>query len=76
MELSEMDVRTRELIKKATAGDEVLFTEANVPVARIVPIEKSAPAPREPLKFKTYAMGFKGELPSKSEMAEEMFSHE
>jgi len=79
--LSEVDERTRELIEKVARGDEVVFTDQNRPVARMVGVlaprvEIPPPAKnRRPLIYKTFAMGLKGKPPTGTELAEEMFDH-
>ena len=74
-EVNGLDRRTQELIKQVKLGNDVVLTEANTPVARIVPVatESKTEAPTS-LKFQSFHLGSKKPLESKSELADEMIS--
>jgi antitoxin (DNA-binding transcriptional repressor) of toxin-antitoxin stability system len=72
-DIEALDSKTRELINQVKLGNDVLLTQANTPIARIIPFEQAGKLPSgSSLKFKSFHLGSKGPLPSKSELADEM----
>lgn len=72
-EISELTGQLAELVKQVQAGNEVLFTECNKPVARLVPAF-GQPAMGAPLQIRSLP-GHRVLTPviSQTELAEEMF---
>ncbi len=65
-----------ELLKQVKAGNEVLLTQGNRPVARLVPASKEGALP-SPLRFRSLA-GHRVLTPliSQTELAEELFGRQ
>ena len=66
-----------ELLKQVKAGNEVLLTQGNRPVARLVPASKEGLLPTSPLRFRSLA-GHRVLTPliSQTELADELFGHQ
>ena len=66
-----------ELVKQVQAGNEVLLTQGNKPVARLVPAAENANAPRTVFQVRSFK-GHRVLTPaiSQSEIAEDMFSRQ
>lgn len=71
--LTDADVRLRELVEQATRGIDVVLVQDNKPIARIVPVTEPqrSDSPKK-LDVPSYHLGFKGPMPSSSEIADEM----
>jgi antitoxin (DNA-binding transcriptional repressor) of toxin-antitoxin stability system len=66
-----------DLVKQVQAGNEVLLTQGNQPVAKLVSAAEKRPGPRQKLSIRS----FKGHqalttVISQSELAEEMFARQ
>lgn len=75
VDLNKVDSKTRHFVLEAKGGNEIVFMEGDKPIARIVPVDNSNEKPAEPpiLNLKTFQMEPKLPLPSRSELADEMF---
>lgn len=73
-EVNDFAGRLAELVERVQAGDEVLLTQGNKPVARLVPAVKEATAQRAALQVRSLK-GHRVLTPviSQAEIAEEMF---
>ena len=76
-EVNDFDGRLAELVERVQAGDEVLLTQGNKPVARLVPATKKAHSPRAALRIRSLK-GHRVLTPviSQAEIAEEMFGRQ
>jgi prevent-host-death family protein len=76
-EVNELPRRLPELVEQVQAGNDVLLTKGNKPVARLVPAPESGTASGAPLRIRS----FKGHrilasAISQAEVAEEMFARQ
>jgi prevent-host-death family protein len=73
-EVNDFAGRLAELVERVQAGDEVLITQGNKPIARLVPAVKEEAAPRAALQVRSLK-GHRVLTPviSQAELAEEMF---
>jgi len=64
-----------DLIKQVQAGDEVVLTQGNMPVARLIPALEATTSPRAALQIRSFK-GHRVLTPviSQADLAEEMFN--
>ena len=76
-EVNELPGRLAELVKQVQAGNEVLLTQGNKPVARLVPALENRTPPGAPLQIRSLK-GHRVLAPvvSQAELAEEIFSRQ
>lgn len=72
--LKDLDQRTRELVAKAHAGNEVILTDNDQPVARITSIPKPAPGPISLDEIlPAHDFGNAAPFPSRADLYDEMY---
>jgi prevent-host-death family protein len=76
-EVNDFTGRLAELVERVQAGDEVLLTQGNRPVAKLVPAAKKEDSPRAALRIRSLK-GHRVLTPviSQAEIAEEMFGRQ
>jgi prevent-host-death family protein len=77
VEVNDFAGRLAELVERVQAGDEVLLTQGNKPVARLVPAVKEEASPRAALPLRSI-QGHQVLTPviSQAETAEELFGRQ